>query len=239
MRYHRMNGRRALWQTGTDHAQIATQMVVERQLLEKGIKLEDIGRQAFIDKVWDWKRTTGGNISRQIRRMGSSVDWSRERFTMDEGFSRAVIEVFVRLYDEGLIYRGKRLVNWDPVLMTSISDLEVDNNEEAGHLWHFRYPLADGVRTAGRDLITWSSPPPVPRPCSATPRLRCILATIAIDPWWAKVVTLPLVGRRIPVVADEHVDPEFGSGCVKITPAHDFDDNAIGARHGLEMVNIF
>ena len=238
MRYHRMNGRRALWQTGTDHAQIATQMVVERQLLEKGIKLEDIGRQAFIDKVWDWKRTTGGNISRQIRRMGSSVDWSRERFTMDEGFSRAVIEVFVRLYDEGLIYRGKRLVNWDPVLMTSISDLEVDNNEEAGHLWHFRYPLADGVRTAGGlDHVV-----------VATTRPETMLGdtAVAVHPGddryrslVGKVVTLPLVGRRIPVVADEHVDPEFGSGCVKITPAHDFDDNAIGARHGLEMVNIF
>ena len=238
MRYHRMNGRRALWQTGTDHAQIATQMVVERQLLEKGIKLEDIGRQAFIDKVWDWKQTTGGNISRQIRRMGSSVDWSRERFTMDEGFSRAVIEVFVRLYDEGLIYRGKRLVNWDPVLMTSISDLEVDNNEEAGHLWHFRYPLADGVRTAGGlDHVV-----------VATTRPETMLGdtAVAVHPdddryrsLVGKAVTLPLVGRHIPVVADEQVDLEFGSGCVKITPAHDFDDNAIGVRHGLEMVNIF
>jgi len=238
MRYHRMNGRRALWQTGTDHAQIATQMVVERQLLEKGIKLEDIGRQGFIDKVWDWKRTTGGNISRQIRRMGSSVDWSRERFTMDEGFSKAVIEVFVRLYDEGLIYRGKRLVNWDPVLKTSISDLEVDNNEEAGHLWHFRYPLADGARTAdGLDHVV-----------VATTRPETMLGdtAVAVHPdderyrsLVDKAVTLPLVGRLIPVIADEHVDPEFGSGCVKITPAHDFDDNAIGTRHGLELVNIF
>ena len=238
MRYHRMNGRRALWQTGTDHAQIATQMVVERQLLDQGIKREDIGRQAFIDKVWDWKRTTGGNISRQIRRMGSSVDWRRERFTMDEGFSRAVIEVFVRLYDEGLIYRGKRLVNWDPVLKTSISDLEVDNNEEAGHLWHFRYPLADGARTAdGLDHVV-----------VATTRPETMLGdtAVAVHPdderhrsLVGKAVTLPLVGRRIPVVADDHVDPEFGSGCVKITPAHDFDDHAVGARHGLEMVNIF
>ncbi|MDE0662127.1 MAG: valine--tRNA ligase [Gammaproteobacteria bacterium] len=238
MRYHRMNGRRALWQTGTDHAQIATQMVVERQLLEKGIKLEDIGRQGFIDKVWDWKRTTGGNISRQIRRMGSSVDWSRERFTMDEGFSKAVIEVFVRLYDEGLIYRGKRLVNWDPVLMTSISDLEVDNNEEAGHLWHFRYPLADGARTSdGLDHLV-----------VATTRPETMLGDTAVavhtdDERYrslvGKSVLLPLAGRRIPVIADDHVDPEFGSGCVKITPAHDFDDNAIGTRHGLEMVNIF
>ncbi|MYF29980.1 MAG: valine--tRNA ligase [Gammaproteobacteria bacterium] len=238
MRYHRMNGRRALWQTGTDHAQIATQMVVERQLLEKGIKLEDIGRQGFIDKVWDWKRTTGGNISRQIRRMGSSVDWSRERFTMDEGFSKAVIEVFVRLYDEGLLYRGKRLVNWDPVLMTSISDLEVDNNEEAGHLWHFRYPLADGARTSdGLDHLV-----------VATTRPETMLGDTAVavhtdDERYrslvGKSVLLPLAGRRIPVIADDHVDPEFGSGCVKITPAHDFDDNAIGTRHGLEMVNIF
>ena len=238
MRYHRMNGHRALWQTGTDHAQIATQMVVERQLLEQGIKLEDIGRQAFIDKVWDWKRTTGGNISRQIRRMGSSVDWSRERFTMDKGFSRAVIEVFVRLYDEGLIYRGKRLVNWDPVLMTSISDLEVDNNEEAGQLWHFRYPLADGARTgAGLDHVV-----------VATTRPETMLGdtAVAVHPddgryrsLVGKSVILPLAGRRIPIISDDHVDPEFGSGCVKITPAHDFDDHAVGARHGLEMVNIF
>ncbi|MCY3837662.1 MAG: class I tRNA ligase family protein, partial [Gammaproteobacteria bacterium] len=210
----------------------------ERQLLDQGITLEDIGRQAFIDKVWDWKRTTGGSISRQIRRMGSSVDWSRERFTMDEGFSRAVIEVFVRLYDEGLIYRGKRLVNWDPVLMTSISDLEVDNNEEDGHLWHFRYPLADDARTAeGLDHVV-----------VATTRPETMLGdtAVAVHPdderyrsLVGKAVTLPLVDRRIPVVADEHVDPEFGSGCVKITPAHDFDDHAIGIRHGLEMVNIF
>ena len=238
MRYHRMIGRRALWQTGTDHAQIATQMVVERQLLERGIKLRDIGRQAFTDKVWDWKRTTGGNISRQIRRMGSSVDWRRERFTMDEGFSRAVIEVFVRLYDEGLIYRGQRLVNWDPVLKTSISDLEVDSNEEAGHLWYFRYPLADAARTAGGlDHVV-----------VATTRPETLLGDtgVAVHPdddryrsLVGKAVTLPLVERRIPVVADDHVDPGFGSGCVKITPAHDFDDNAIGARHGLPMINIF
>ena len=237
MRYHRMNGRRALWQTGTDHAQIATQMVVERQLLDQGIKLDDIGREAFIDRVWEWKRTTGGNISRQIRRMGSSVDWSRERFTMDDGFSRAVIEVFVRLYDEGLIYRGQRLVNWDPVLKTSISDLEVDNNDEAGHLWHFRYPLAHGTTTTdGRDHVV-----------VATTRPETMLGdtAVAVHPddgryqsLVGETVLLPLVGRRIPVIADDHVDPEFGSGCVKITPAHDFDDNAIGARHGLPMINI-
>ena len=238
MRYHRMTGRRALWQTGTDHAQISTQMVVERRLLEQGIKREDLGRQGFIDRVWEWKRTTGGNISRQIRRMGSSVDWRRERFTMDEGFSRAVIEVFVRLYDEGLIYRGKRLVNWDPVLQTSISDLEVDNHEEAGQLWHFRYPLADGARTqAGADHLV-----------VATTRPETMLGdtAVAVHPdderyrsLVGKSAILPLVGRRIPVIADDYVDRAFGSGCVKITPGHDFNDHAIGARHGLETVNIF
>ena len=238
MRYHRMSGRKALWQTGTDHAQIATQMVVERQLLESGISRKDLGREAFIDKVWDWKGTTGGNISRQIRRMGSSVDWARERFTMDEGFSRAVIEVFVRLYDEGLIYRGKRLVNWDPLLQTSISDLEVDNTEEPGHLWHFRYPLADDVQTdAGEDHLV-----------VATTRPETMLGdtAVAVHPdderyrsLLGKAVVLPLVGRRIPIIADDYVDREFGSGCVKITPAHDFNDNAIGRRHGLDLVNIF
>ena len=238
VRYHRMNGRNALWQMGTDHAQIATQMVVERQLLEEGISRQDLGREAFIDKVWAWKHSTGGNISRQIRRLGSSVDWDRERFTMDEGFSRAVMEVFVRLHDEGLIYRGKRLVNWDPLLKTSISDLEVDNVEEPGHLWHFRYPLADGVRTvAGEDHLV-----------VATTRPETMLGdtAVAVHPdddryrtLVGKAVELPLVGRRIPIVADDYVDREFGSGCVKITPAHDFNDNAIGARHGLELINIF
>ena len=238
MRYRRMSGRRALWQTGTDHAQISTQMVVERRLLEEGIRREDLGREAFIDKVWDWKRTTGGNISRQIRRMGSSVDWGRERFTMDEGFSRAVIEVFVRLHDEGLIYRGKRLVNWDPVLKTSISDLEVVNREEAGRLWHFRYPLADGTKTdAGADHLV-----------VATTRPETMLGdtALAVHPdderyrsLVGKTAILPLVGRRIPVVADDYVDRDFGSGCVKITPAHDFNDNTVGARHGLALVNIF
>ena len=238
MRYQRMNGSNALWQMGTDHAQIATQMVVERQLQDQGISLDDIGRDAFIDRVWDWKRTTGGNISSQIRRMGSSVDWNRERFTMDEGFSRAVIEVFVRLHDEGLIYRGKRLVNWDPVLKTSISDLEVENKEEPGQLWHFRYPLADGVRTdAGEDHLV-----------VATTRPETMLGdtAVAVHPdderfrsLVGKAAILPLVGRRLPIVADAHVDPAFGSGCVKITPAHDFDDNAVGARHGLELVNVF
>ena len=238
IRHQRMNGRRALWQTGTDHAQIATQMVVERQLLAQGTSREALGREGFLAKVWDWKHATGGSISEQIRRMGSSVDWSRERFTMDEGFSRAVVEVFVRLYEDGLIYRGQRLVNWDPTLKTSISDLEVANVEEAGELWHFRYPLADGTRTAaGEDHLV-----------VATTRPETMLGDTAVavhpsDERYAGIVgasvTLPLVGRRIPVIADDYVDPEFGSGCVKITPAHDFNDYAIGQRHSLPLVNVF
>ncbi len=238
VRYQRMNGRRTLWQTGTDHAQIATQMVVERQLSAQGISREALGRDGFVAKVWDWKRSTGGSISRQIRRMGSSVDWSRERFTMDEGFSRAVAEVFVRLHEDGLVYRGQRLVNWDPALQTSISDLEVNNVEEQGHLWHFRYPLADGARTAdGEDHLV-----------VATTRPETMLGDTAVavhpaDPRYADVVgatvALPLVGRRIPVVADDYVDRQFGSGCVKLTPAHDFNDYALGERHGLPLVNVF
>ena len=237
IRYRRMMGRRALWQTGTDHAQIATQMVVERQLLAQGIRRADLGRDAFVDKVWEWKRGTGAGISGQIRRMGSSVDWSRERFTMDEGFSRTVLEVFVRLFEEGLIYRGQRLVNWDPKLGTSISDLEVENVEERGHLWHLRYPLADGARTEdGKDHLV-----------VATTRPETMLGdtAVAVHPEDERyrslvggAVMLPLVGRRLPVLADEHADPAFGSGCVKITPAHDFNDNAVGARHGLPLVNI-
>ena len=237
IRYQRMNGARVLWQTGTDHAQIATQMVVERQLLAEGITLDDLGRDAFIAKVWEWKHGTGDNIAKQIRRMGSSVDWSRERFTMDEGFSRAVMEVFVRLYDEGLIYRGQRLVNWDPQLKTSISDLEVDSKDEPGHLWHFRYPLEGGVRTgAGRDYVV-----------VATTRPETMLGdtAVAVHPdderyrsLVGATVRLPLVGRRIPIVADAYVDPDFGSGCVKITPAHDFNDYAIGVRHDLPRVNV-
>ena len=238
IRYQRMNGARALWQTGTDHAQIATQMVVERQLLAQGISPQAIGRDAFIAKVWEWKHSTGNSISSQIRRMGSSVDWSRERFTMDEGFSRAVMEVFVRLFEDGLIYRGQRLVNWDPKLKTSISDLEVENVEEAGHLWHFRYPLADGATT----------PDGKPWLVVATTRPETMLGDTAVavhpqDERFAALVgcevELPLVGRRIPVIADDHVDRAFGSGCVKITPAHDFNDYAIGQRHGLETINIF
>ena len=237
IRFHRMDGRRVLWQTGTDHAQIATQMVVERQLLAQGVSREELGRDAFVDKVWEWKRGTGAGISGQIRRMGSSVDWTRDRFTMDEGFSRTVVEVFVRLYDEGLVYRGKRLVNWDPKLQTCISDLEVDNVEEAGHLWHFRYPLADGARTQdGKDHLV-----------VATTRPETMLGdtAVAVHPGDERyrgvvgaAVTLPLVGRRLPVIADDQVDPTFGTGCVKITPAHDFNDHAIGLRHELPVVNI-
>ena len=238
IRYQRMNGLRTLWQTGTDHAQIATQMVVERQLLAEGITRQEIGREKFIDRVWDWKESTGGNITQQIRRMGSSVDWDRERFTMDEGFSRAVMEVFVRLYEDGLIYRGQRLVNWDPKLQTSISDLEVENVEEPGHLWHIRYPLANDTRTPdGRDYLV-----------VATTRPETLLGDTAVavhpeDERYRSLVggsvELPLAGRHIPIIADDYVDRAFGSGCVKITPAHDFNDHAIGVRHGLALVNIF
>ncbi len=237
IRYERMNGKQALWQTGTDHAGIATQMLVERQLQESGIERADIGRDAFVEKVWEWRNSSGNEISRQMRRMGSSVDWSRERFTMDEGFSRAVLEVFVQLYDEGLIYRGKRLVNWDPELGTAISDLEVENSEEPGHLWHFRYPLADSATTAdGKGYLV-----------VATTRPETMLgdSAVAVHPdderyqdLVGRYVDLPLVGRRIPVIADDYVDREFGTGCVKITPAHDFNDNEVGERHGLDLINV-
>jgi valyl-tRNA synthetase len=237
VRYQRMRGRRTLWQVGTDHAGIATQMVVERQLEREQTSRGELGREAFVERVWRWKEESGGQITNQLRRMGASVDWSRERFTMDEGFSRAVREVFVRLFDEGLIYRGKRLVNWDPVLRTALSDLEVENVEEQGHLWHFRYPLADGRRTAdGRDHLV-----------VATTRPETMLGDTAVavhpeDARYAELVgafvELPLVGRRIPVIADDYVDPEFGTGCVKITPAHDFNDHAMGQRHGLELINV-
>jgi valyl-tRNA synthetase len=232
IRYHRMNGDNSLWQAGTDHAGIATQMVVERQLATEGKTRHDLGRDAFIDKVWDWKAHSGGHITRQLRRMGASLDWAHERFTMDDGLSQAVREVFVRLYDEGLIYRGKRLVNWDPVLHTAVSDLEVQSQEENGSLWHLRYPLADG---SGHLVV-------------ATTRPETMLGdtAVAVHPkderyqhLIGKKVELPLTGRTIPVVADEHVDPEFGSGCVKITPAHDFNDYEVGQRHNLPLINIF
>jgi valyl-tRNA synthetase len=231
-RYRRMRGDAALWQPGTDHAGIATQMVVERRLEGEGLTRTGLGREAFIERVWQWKGESGGTIARQMRRLGASVDWSRDRFTMDEGLSRTVTEVFVRLHEEGLIYRGKRLVNWDPVLQTAVSDLEVLNTEEDGSLWHLRYPLADG---SGHLVV-------------ATTRPETMLGDVAVavhpgDERYAalvgKTLRLPLAEREIPVIADDYVDPEFGSGCVKITPAHDFNDHEVGERHGLPRINVF
>ncbi|KHS94769.1 valine--tRNA ligase [Pectobacterium polaris] len=238
IRYQRMQGKNTLWQAGTDHAGIATQMVVERKIAaEEGKTRHDYGREAFIDKIWQWKGESGGNITNQMRRLGNSVDWERERFTMDEGLSNAVKEVFVRLYKEDLIYRGKRLVNWDPKLRTAISDLEVENREVKGSMWHLRYPLADGVKTAeGKDYLV-----------VATTRPETMLGDTGVavnpeDPRYkdliGKEVILPLIGRRIPIVGDEHADMEKGTGCVKITPAHDFNDYEVGKRHQLPMVNI-
>ena len=237
IRYRRMKGDDTLWQVGTDHAGIATQMVVERQLAAQGVSRHDLGREAFLNKVWEWKEQSGGTITRQIRRLGSSVDWSRERFTMDEGLSRAVQEAFVRLHDDGLIYRGKRLVNWDPKLHTAISDLEVENHDEKGHLWHLRYPLADGATTAdGKNYLV-----------VATTRPETMLgdSAVAVHPederyrsLIGKFVVLPLVNRLIPIVADDYVDREFGTGCVKITPAHDFNDYEVGKRHNLPLINV-
>lgn len=232
IRYHRMGGYNTLWQVGTDHAGIATQMVVERQLEAQGVSRHDIGRDAFVDKVWEWKAQSGGTITQQLRRLGASTDWSRERFTMDPGLSEAVQAVFIRLYEEGLIYRGQRLVNWDPALHTAISDLEVVSEEEQGSLWHFRYPLTNGD---GHLVV-------------ATTRPETMLGDTAVavhpeDERYAHLVgatlALPLTGREIPIIADEYVDREFGSGCVKITPAHDFNDYDIGQRHDLPMINIF
>lgn len=238
IRYQRMQGKNTLWQAGTDHAGIATQMVVERKIAaEEGKTRHDYGRDAFIDKIWQWKAESGGTITRQMRRLGNSVDWERERFTMDEGLSNAVKEVFVRLYKEDLIYRGKRLVNWDPKLRTAISDLEVENRESKGSMWHIRYPLADGAKTAdGKDYLV-----------VATTRPETLLGDTGVavnpeDPRYkdliGKFVVLPLVNRRIPIVGDEHADMEKGTGCVKITPAHDFNDYEVGRRHQLPMINI-
>ena len=224
VRYHRMLGQSTLWQAGTDHAGIATQMVVERLINAENQNRHDYGRDKFIARIWEWKQESGGTITRQLRRMGSSLDWTRERFTMDEGLSKAVQEVFVTLYEEGLIYRGKRLVNWDPVLHTAVSDLEVLSAEENGHMWHMRYPLSNG---AGHLVV-------------ATTRPETMLgdAAVAIHPGderykhlLGEFVELPLTGRKIPIIADEHVDPEFGTGCVKTTPAHDFNDYDIWLRH--------
>jgi len=232
IRYHRMQGDKTLWQCGTDHAGIATQMVVERKLEMADKSRHDLGREKFIEAVWDWKAHSGNTITQQSRRLGTSMDWSRERFTLDAGLSAAVQEVFIRLYDEGLIYRGKRLVNWDPVLHTAISDLEVISEEEDGHLWHMRYPRSDGN---GYVVV-------------ATTRPETMLgdAAVAVHPddkrykdLIGKKVELPLTGRTIPVIADDYVDPEFGSGCLKITPAHDFNDYAVGQRHDLPLINIF
>ena len=231
IRYHRMNGRRTLWQPGTDHAGIATQMVVERQINAEGLTRQDLGRSAFVERIWQWKEHSGSTITRQMRRMGASVDWAHERFTMDEGLSAAVRETFVRLYEDGLIYRGKRLVNWDPVLQTAVSDLEVVSDEEDGSLWHIRYPLADGgghleVATTRPETMLGDTAVAVH---PADERYRALVGTM---------VELPLTERRIPVVADEMVEPEFGTGCVKITPAHDFNDYQVGERHGLERINV-
>ncbi|MBQ0213596.1 valine--tRNA ligase [Proteus vulgaris] len=238
IRYQRMQGKNTLWQSGTDHAGIATQMVVERKIAaEEGKNRHDYGRDAFIDKIWEWKAESGGNISNQMRRLGNSVDWERERFTMDEGLSKAVKEAFVRLHKEDLIYRGKRLVNWDPKLHTAISDLEVENREVKGSMWHLRYPLADGAKTAeGKDYLI-----------VATTRPETMLGDTGVavnpeDPRYkdliGKEIILPIVNRRIPILADEHADMEKGTGCVKITPAHDFNDYEVGRRHQLPMINI-
>ncbi len=238
VRYQRMKGKNTLWQVGTDHAGIATQMVVERKLAaEEGKTRQDLGREAFIDRIWDWKAESGGTITKQLRRLGASVDWDRERFTMDPGLSKAVQEVFVQLFKEDLIYRGKRLVNWDPKLHTAISDLEVENKDKKGFMWHFRYPLADGAKTAdGKDYIV-----------VATTRPETMLGDTGVavnpeDPRYkdliGKEIILPLVGRRIPVLGDEHADMEKGTGCVKITPAHDFNDYEVGKRHQLPLINI-
>jgi len=231
IRYHRMRGQNTLWQVGTDHAGIATQMVVERQLEAEGSSREALGREAFVKRVWDWKEQSGGAITRQLRRLGTSPDWQRERFTMDPGLSDAVQRVFIALFEKGLIYRGHRLVNWDPKFHTAISDLEVVQEEEQGSLWHLRYPLSDGE---GHLVV-------------ATTRPETMLGDTAVavhpsDPRYqhlvGKTIDLPLTDRQIPIIADDYVDPEFGSGCVKITPAHDFNDYAMGERHTLPKINI-
>ncbi|HEY0293650.1 MAG TPA: class I tRNA ligase family protein, partial [Hansschlegelia sp.] len=231
-RFERMRGKNVLWQPGMDHAGIATQMVVERQLMERQLPgRRDMGRAAFVERVWEWKAESGGRIFEQLKRLGASCDWSRERFTMDEGLSRAVVKLFVQLHRDGLIYRDKRLVNWDPKLQTAISDIEVQSIEVKGHLWHLRYP----VEGSDESIVV------------ATTRPETMLgdAAVAVHPederyrhLVGKNVVLPLVGRKIPIVTDEYSDPEKGTGAVKITPAHDFNDFAVGQRHGLEMPTI-
>ena len=231
-RHQRMHGADTLWQSGTDHAGIATQMVVERQLEAKGQHRSQLSREQFLERVWQWKQESGGTIGAQMRRLGDSVDWARDRFTMDPGLSRAVVEAFVRLHAQGLIYRGKRLVNWDPVLLTAVSDLEVAGEEEDGHLWHLSYPLEDG---SGHLIV-------------ATTRPETMLGdtAVAVNPederyrhLVGRNLRLPLTARLIPIIADDYVDAAFGSGCVKITPAHDFNDYEIGKRHNLAQINIF
>jgi len=252
VRFERMRGKDVLWQPGTDHAGIATQMVVERQLAEEGnIGRRDMGRDAFVERVWQWKGESGGTIINQLRRLGASCDWSRERFTMDDGLSRAVLKVFVQLYREGLIYKDKRLVNWDPKLETAISDLEVVPTDVNGHFWHFRYPLADGVTfeypVEHDDEGTPTAFETRDYVVVATTRPETMLGDTAVavnaeDPRYegliGKQIVLPLVGRSIPIVADEHADPTQGSGAVKITPAHDFNDFEVGKRHALPMINV-
>ena len=244
MRHARMSGKDAAWIPGTDHAGIATQIVVERQLAAQGVNRHDLGREAFTQKVWEWKEQSGNIISQQIRRMGSSIDWSREYFTMDEKMSKAVTEVFVRLYEDGLIYRGNRLVNWDPVLGTAVSDLEVETVEVDGHMWHINYPFVDGAQTItdkDGNTETWTGI------TIATTRPETLLGDMAIcvhpdDVRYQKLigkqVVLPLCDRNIPIIADEYADPEFGTGALKITPAHDFNDYAVGQRHDLELLSI-
>ncbi len=235
IRYNRMLGKKTLWQVGTDHAGIATQMVVERLLAAEGTNRHELGREKFTERVWDWKEHSGGQITQQLRRLGASPDWSRERFTMDDGFYKAVQEVFIKLYEDKLIYRGKRLVNWDPKLKTAVSDLEVLSEEENGFLWHLRYPVTDENGKVLQHLTV------------ATTRPETMLGdtAVAVNPnderyqdIIGKTITLPLVGREIPIIADDYVDQEFGTGCVKITPAHDFNDYEMGQRHNLPMINI-
>src|SRR6201998_4211179 len=239
-RFERMRGRDVLWQPGTDHAGIATQMVVERQLMERQLPgRRDMGRKKFVERVWQWKEESGGTIINQLKRLGASCDWSRERFTMDEGLSRAVVKVFVELHREGLIYKDKRLVNWDPKLLTAISDLEVQQTEVKGNLWYLRYPI---------EGKTFNPDDPTSFIVVATTRPETMLGDtgVAVHPdddryrdVVGKHVILPLVGRRIPIVADEYSDPEKGSGAVKVTPAHDFNDFEIGKRHNLPQINVF
>src|ERR1700712_2138124 len=240
-RYHRMRGENTLWVPGTDHAGIATQIVVERQLQDSGLDRHDLGRKKFIDQVWDWKQTSGSTITRQMRRMGDSVAWKYEYFTMDERLSAVVTDTFVSLFEEGLIYRGKRLVNWDPVLLSAVSDLEVVNEERAGTMWHIPYPFSDGPQADADGQ-------PMRGMHIATTRPETMLAGGALavhpdderyKPLVGKWVDLPLCDRRIPVIADAYVDKDFGSGCVKITGAHDFNDYAVAMRHGLPLITIF